>query len=146
MNRAINSGIELNKQIDLLPLFSMKQDDANENNFFVSFLADHLKVDQSEILDFDLYIYNTEEGCTFGRNQEFLSSPRLDNVTSVYASLNALIDCPAPQEDILISAFYDNEEVGSKTKQGADSLLTQFFLEKVYNGLGLCHDSLLTQS
>lgn len=143
MNPTVNSGIELNKQIDLLPLFSMKQNDVDESDFFLCFLAEHLKVDKAELLDFDLHIYNTEKGCTFGRNQEFLSCPRLDNISSVYAALHALIDTPAPKEDICIGAFFDNEEIGSKTKQGADSLLTQILLEKIYNGLSLSHHNLL---
>lgn len=143
MNRNINSGMELNKQTDMLPLFSMKQEGTEEHDFFLSFLAEELKIDKSEILDFDLYIYNTENSCILGRKQEFLSSPRLDNVTSVYASVQALINAQTPKEDILISAFYDNEEIGSKTKQGADSLLTQIFLEKLYNGLSMSHNSLL---
>ena len=143
MNRAVNSGIELNKQIDMLPLFSMNQNNTDETDFFLCYLAETLKVDTSDILDFDLYIYNMESGCSLGRKQEFFSSPRLDNLTSVYASLHALIDAPVPKEDILISAFFDNEEIGSRTKQGADSLLTQILLEKIFNGLSFSRQNLL---
>ena len=134
MNKKVNSGYELNKQIDLLPLFGMKETE-NENDFFLKFLAKELDVKKDSILDFDLYVYNKENACTFGRNQEFISSPRLDNLTSAYASLQAIMSTEISSQDILIAAFYDNEEIGSKTKQGADSQLTTILLEKIFEGL-----------
>lgn len=141
MNRNINTGIELNKQIDLLPLFGIKGEEDGNGHFFLQFLADTLNVNANDILDFDLYLYNPEEPCTFGRNQEFMSSPRLDNLTSVYASLQALQHSKEQNRDISVAAFYDNEEIGSRTKQGADSLLTNMFLKKIYDGLNFTQET-----
>lgn len=131
MNRNINTGVELNKQIDLLPLFSMSLLTGNEQENFLSYLAEQLEVEISRILDFDLYVYNSEEGCVLGKDNEFYSAPRLDNLTSVYAGMEALCNANSHGTDIAISAFYDNEEIGSRTKQGADSAITQMLLHKM---------------
>lgn len=136
MNRNINAGIELNKQVDLLPLFSMSVGTGSEGDDFLSYLAEQLEVDPSNILDFDLYVYNSEVGCVLGKENEFYSAPRLDNLTSVYAGMDALCKADSHPSDIAICAFYDNEEIGSRTKQGADSAITQMLLHKIADA---CH-------
>ncbi len=142
MNRNVNAGIELNKQIDLLPLFSMSSSTGNEGEDFVSYLAEQMGIEKSSILDFDLYVYNCEEGCVLGKNKEFYSAPRLDNLTSVYAGMEALCNVTAHETDIGVLAFYDNEEIGSRTKQGADSAITQMLLHKIAIGCGFTEQQL----
>jgi len=142
MNRSVNSGLELNKQVDLLPLFSMSLPELNEHENFLSYLAEQLEIETEDILDFDLYVYNCEKGCVFGKDKEFYSSPRLDNLTSVYAGINALCNANLHGTDIAISAFYDNEEIGSRTKQGADSAITQMLLHKIASSCGLSEQQL----
>lgn len=135
MNRSINSGVELNKQTDMLPLFSIFEPKMQPESF-VKFLANELQVSSEDILDFDLYIYNTEEGCTFGLDQNLCSCPRLDNLTSVYSSLVGITNCTGTENDFQIALLYDNEEIGSRTKQGADSAITQILLEKMCSSFG----------
>lgn len=142
MNRTVNSGLELNKQVDLLPLFSMCLPSLNEQEDFLSYLAEQLKVETEDILDFDLYVYNCEEGCVFGKEKEFYSAPRLDNLTSVYAGMKALCNTNVHDTDVAICAFYDNEEIGSRTKQGADSAITQMLLYKIAESCGLSQQQL----
>lgn len=146
MNREVNKGIELNKQTDLNPLFGMKSEkiENTENReaeeFFKAYVAKELKVEKEQILDFDLYLYCAEEGCTLGVQEEFLSSPRLDNLTSAEALLYGIMKSKgAGADDISVIAIYDNEEIGSRSKQGADSSLTNLFLEKLLDGLGYDH-------
>lgn len=134
MNSEINKGIELNQQEDLLPICAMLNESLNKENYFMKFIADYINRDVNDILDFDLFIYNTEKGCILGMNNDFLQSPRLDNITSVVASLNAIINSKR-NNGINIIACFDNEEIGSHTKQGADSNLLMFILEKIYAGL-----------
>ncbi|MBP5159828.1 MAG: M18 family aminopeptidase [Lachnospiraceae bacterium] len=143
-NRDVNKGVELKKQIDLLPLFGMRKDakgagqgnPAAASDFFLSFLAKELKVKKSDILDFDLYVYNPEPPCLVGMNEEFISSPRLDNQTSCFALLRAMIE-GTHKSGIDAIALFDNEEIGSTSKQGADSTLLSRLLEKLYASLGL---------
>lgn len=143
LNKSVNQGISLNKQTELLPLFSMKSEGEKEKSMFLSYIADYLGLKQDTILDYDLHIYNTEEGCILGGFDEFISAPRLDNLTSVYGLLYGLIKHTKEQatalskDTISLIACYDNEEIGSCSKQGADSMITNLLLKKIYQGLSL---------
>lgn len=144
VNREVNKGVELNKQTDTIPLIGMITEGLSNLNkdkkgFFLDFLANWLEVDKEEILDYDMYVYNAEQGGMLGLNDEFISSPRLDNLTSCYALLKGIISGKR-KEGINLIALYDNEEIGSRTKQGADSLLLSMILDKIYLGLGLTPD------
>lgn len=127
MNREVNKGVELNKQTNLLPIFSMK---AGEADLFMDFLAHELAVKKEDILEYELYLYCTEQPVSFGMEHEFILSPRLDNLTSVQALISSLINAER-KEGINVIALFDHEEVGSKTKQGAGSLLLLNILEKI---------------
>lgn len=135
MNKEVNKGVELKKQSDMLPLMGMMNDKLNEDNYFVSFIAKQLGVQTEDILDFDLYVYNAEEGILLGAEEEFIQSPRLDNLTSCYALLSGIIGAER-ESGINVIALFDHEEIGSSTKQGADSALFTMFLEKVSTSLG----------
>ncbi|WP_130863368.1 M18 family aminopeptidase [Bacilliculturomica massiliensis] len=140
VNREINSGQELNPQNDMLPIAGLLEDDLNQDTFFYDFLADELGVPPEDILDFDLYVYNAEDGCLLGLRNEFLSAPRLDNLTSVMACLKGITAAgngDVNGKSVSLIALYDNEEVGSQTKQGADSMITTILLKKLYAALGI---------
>lgn len=136
MNREVNKGVELKKQTDMIPLIGMINDKLNEKNYFNEFIAKNLGVKASDILDFDLYIYNTEEGCLTGMEEEFIQCPRLDNLTSCFALIKA-VTTECREAGINFVALYDNEEIGSGTKQGADSALLTMALEKLFMALGM---------
>lgn len=138
MNREVNKGVELNRQSDTIPVIGLMNESLNKDHFFMDYLAKHLNVEVKDILDFDLYIYNIEEGCMVGMNQEFISAPRLDNLTSCYALIESLIH-GSRKNDVNFIALFDNEEIGSKTKQGADSNLLNVVLEKICDGLSYNH-------
>ncbi len=134
MNRDVNKGVELNPQKDLLPLFTMEEDEA-DGDFFLDFLAEEIGAERDSILSYEITLYPTEKPCRIGRNEAFVSAPRLDNMTSVYACLSGL--CTGAQADgIACAALFDNEEVGSGTKQGAASMLLPNHLARIYAGLG----------
>ncbi len=135
INRDVNKGVELNKQTDTIPLIAMMKDSLNKDKFFIRYLAGQLKVNAEDILDYDMYIYNAEEGSLIGMEEEFVSCPRLDNLTSVWALLKGITEVRR-KEGINLIALYDNEEIGSLSKQGADSALLNMILEKIYTGLG----------
>lgn len=138
MNREVNKGVELNRQTDMIPIIGLVNDNLNKDGYFMNFLAKELGVEADKILDFELYIYNSEKGQLVGAEEEFISCPRLDNLTSTYGALRA-ITSGNRADGINVIALFDNEEVGSKTKQGADSTLMTMLLEKIYEGLGYSH-------
>lgn len=135
MNKDVNKGVELMKQTDMLPLMGILNNQLNQGSYFVDFLAKELGVPVSDILDFDLYVYNAEEGMTLGINDEFIQCPRLDNLASCYLLLCGMME--SKREDAInIIALFDHEEIGSMTKQGANSALFGMLLEKLYDSLG----------
>lgn len=138
MNRDVNKGVELNRQTDMIPLAAMVSDSFNKDNFFLNKLSELLDVKPEDILDFDLQVYACEEGQIIGLNDDFISSPRLDNITSCYGALKALLNNHR-EKGINVIALFDNEEIGSRSKQGADSTLLTMVLEKICAGLSLSH-------
>lgn len=135
MNRDVNKGFDINRQKDTLPLLGMVSEKFEENQYLLKLLADELRVNIEDILDFDLYLYEYEKGCIMGLNNEFISSGRLDDLQMVHAGLKALINAPVGDAtNVLIC--YDNEEVGSKTKQGADSENLPHILERIVLAMG----------
>ena len=137
MNKEMNMGVELNKQKDMLPLAAMVTEELEKDNFFLNFLAEQIGVKAEDILDFDLTVYVAEKGTITGLKEEFVSSPRIDNQTSVVSCLYGILNAGVPETGINFIACFDNEEIGSSTKQGADSVLLNMVLDKLYNSLGI---------
>ncbi|MBR0397419.1 MAG: M18 family aminopeptidase [Eubacterium sp.] len=138
MNREANKGYTYNAQKDLLPLYGME-----ESRPLAELLAEAAGVDAGDILDGDLYLYNRQPGTVFGANEEFLMSPRLDDVQCAFASLQGFLeseqDSPGAKEGnqpIPVHVVFDNEEVGSSTRQGAASTFLADTLERISEALG----------
>lgn len=131
MNRKVNEGVELNRQVDMLPLFGGKQ----EEQWFMKALAKELSVEVEDILDYELNLYNLDSPEIVGLEEDMLCAPRLDNITSVQACVSGLL-AAGRKDGVNLIALFDNEEVGSKTKQGGDSGLLSLVLEKLYLALG----------
>lgn len=135
MNRAINKGVELNKQTDVLPLLGIINDTLEKDNLLVKTIADEFNVKPEEILDFDLFLYEYGRGNIMGLNNEFVSSSRLDDLEMVHAGMIALSNSDLTEATNVLACF-DNEEVGSSTKQGADSELLASTLERIVISFG----------
>ncbi len=134
MNREANKS-EYNPQVDMLPLFA-----GNEGKGLKSSLMDKVAkaagVKAKDILGHDLFLYVREKGRIFGANREFILSPKLDDLQCVYASLEAM--CRAvPEQFVTVMAVFDNEEVGSGTRQGADSSFLQDVLWRICECTGI---------
>lgn len=132
MNREVNKGLELNKQTDLIPLFGKRR----EGMSFEDYLAEKLQAEKTEILNYDLTVYVSEEPALLGANREFLSSPRIDNISSVAAVTEALCNIDGPSEALCMAVFFDHEEIGSRSKQGALSAFLTDVIEKIYETCG----------
>ncbi|MBE7719933.1 MAG: M18 family aminopeptidase [Lacrimispora celerecrescens] len=142
MNRDANDGVAINPQIDMLPLIARITDELSKEDFFLEALAKEAAVKKEDILDYEICIYNCEKGTLLGLENEFYSSPRLDNLTSVQACLNGITTGPS-KNGINVIALYDNEEIGSHTKQGAASALMERILEKICLSLGYSRETFL---
>ncbi len=130
MNRKVNEGIELDKQKDMLPLLARVTEEFEKGGFLAGLLAEKLGVDVGRVIDFDLFLHEHAKGCLVGLNKEFISSTRLDDLAMVHAGLHALLDAE-PGTATSVLACYDNEEVGSRTKQGAGSPIMTTLLERI---------------
>jgi aspartyl aminopeptidase len=132
----------INPQIELLPLAAnIEKEDKNE--YFLKLIASELHVDKEDILDYEIYLYEYEKGDVIGVENEYISSPRLDNLEAVYAGLKALNNSKN-DNNINMLAFFDNEEVGSMTKQGADSNYFSSLLERIYYNFESSKEGLYT--
>ena len=99
-------------------------------------VAEAAEVDAKDIYGHDLFLYVRDKGRIFGSNGEFVLSPRLDDLQSAFSIMKGFIEAE-PEEYINICAVFDNEEVGSGTRQGADSTFLEDVLVRMCEGLGL---------
>lgn len=121
-NRNANDGFAVNTQVDTLPLLGLTGSD------IYSTLTDE------KVIDGDLFVVPVTPAFAAGTHNELLCSPRIDNLTSVYSGLSALI--AAEPHDIAVCACLDNEEIGSGTRQGSPNWLEQV-LCAICDALGL---------
>lgn len=132
MNRDANKGLEFNPQVDMLPLYG---DRAEGGKTLLERAAEAVGVEQEDILGHDLFLYVKDKGRFYGENDAFVLSPRLDDLQCVYASSKAFMET-GPEQYIAVCAVFDNEEVGSSTRQGADSTFLEDTLWRIGEGLG----------
>ena len=137
MDRKLNDGYVYNAQNDLLPLFG----DKDEENSFQKLIAKEAGVKADDILETDLFLYNRTGAALFGVDQEYIGSGRLDDLQCVFASMKGFLSC-TPSDGIAVHAVFDNEEVGSRTKQGAAGTFLTDVLHCIGRGLGWNEDRL----
>lgn len=130
MNRGVNEGIELNKQVDMIPMLGLINEQFEKDNYLLKVLAKELEIDYKNILDFDLFLYEYDKGSIIGIEDEFISSGRLDDLEAVHSGVTAIIKSEVSKA-INVLVCFDNEEVGSSTKQGADSEMLSNILERI---------------
>lgn len=135
MNREVNKGVEINNQIDLMPILDCLPEEQKETKYFLAFLAEELEVKETDILDFELSVYLMEEPTYIGIEDTMISAPRLDNQTSVSALVSALIDGER-MDGINLMALFDHEEIGNTSKQGAASILLHDMTIRILKCLG----------
>lgn len=123
-----------NPQIDMLPLFGndIKFEDALE------------KYANGKVIAHDLFLYNKEEARVIGMNNEYISSGRLDDLECAYASIQSLI-CSVPK-NISMCVIFNNEEVGSRSNNGADSTILEEVIQEICMSLHLNMSQVLARS
>lgn len=167
LDREVNQKLEFNKETNLTPVLGLVKNSLNNRKSsgdsdieksdvslkvasqrhhrnLVDLIASDLNVNVEDIEDFELVLYDTQPSVIGGINDEFIYSPRLDNLCSSYCSATALIESCSNSEALqnddcvrLISLF-DHEEIGSASAQGALSN----FLETILSRLALTKDGI----
>lgn len=134
MNRDMNKGVEYDPQTDLLPLYAGGSGDCKD--LLLSKLAECAGVSKEDVLGHDIFLYVRDKGRLIGAEKEFVLSPKLDDLQSVFAAVKAL-NAVSPKEYISVCAVFDNEEVGSGTRQGADSTFLEDVLQRIAAALNM---------
>ena len=137
MDRSANEGHKYNPQEELLPLFG-GPDSAGK---FEKLAADAAGVREEDICGMDLFLYNRMEGTVWGASEEFLSAPRLDDLQCAFASMKGLLLSENTRQ-IRIHCVFDNEEVGSLTRQGASSTFLKDTLTRIFDSMGADREAL----
>lgn len=138
MNRQINQGCKLNPQNELLPLYGS----FSAKDTFMKAVADSAGVCESEILGHDLFLYNRQKATVWGASSEFISSGRLDDLQCAFSSLEGFLR-GKKEKYAAVHCVFDNEEVGSGTKQGAASTFLKDTLTRICENLSMSHEEYL---
>lgn len=141
LDRQINEkGLHLNKQDHLRPILHLTDSSKNKHHL-ESLLRGHLPF--KELLSFDLFLFPLEKSRYLGSKNEFLASYRIDNLASAHASLSALAKATKPQNNLMqMGIFWDHEEIGSRTQEGAASPFLSDILKRIAFCLGIGEEDL----
>lgn len=126
MNREANSGTKYNFAVDMQPLYGEKET-------FRHRIAAAAGVAEDDLLTHDLFLYNPQPGVMWG---DYISAPRLDDLQCAFASLQGFLTADESRS-ACVYCLFDNEEVGSQTKQGAAGTFLREALERICDGLGV---------
>ena len=130
MDREANRGKDYKIQRDMQPIFSDGRDSDVKD-----LVAKELGVKKDSVLSVDLYLVNRSKATLWGEEEQFFSSPKIDDLQCLYASLQGILGSK-PYRSISVAMFFDNEEVGSSTGQGALSDFGEHTLRRIHKALG----------
>ncbi len=135
-NRDKNEKGSCNKQTEILPFLSMKEEGLEKEDYLPVLLQEETGIKKADLVDYELFLYEYQKGIFTGKKQEFISASRIDDLSMVYAGLTALTEAETGAGCQVLAAF-DNEEVGSTTAQGANSGLLLHVLNRICKNLGM---------
>ncbi len=115
-NAQANTNLNINEQVDLIPIIDIEK----KKDVIKELLYKNFHFPKKEICEYDLHVYNLEKPCIIGNKNNILISPRIDNLTSTFAALEAMKKSNN-SKNINVFCSFNSEEVGSLTKEGADS-------------------------
>ena len=137
MNRDVNEhGLKYNKQTELPLVLGLLEEGGNAEANFRGLLAGAARCKAEDILSWELAVYDVQKGCLWGANEEFIADGQLDNLGSTHAALSALISTEKP-EATCVAAFFDHEEVGSESANGASGSFIADMLARIGVQAGL---------
>ena len=132
MMRGANDNMSYNANVDMFPLMGSTA----VKGSFKKIIAEAAGVAAEDIIASDLYLYSRTAATVWGAENEFISSPRLDDLQCAFASLEGFLAADA-KDSVPVLAVLDNEEVGSQTKQGAASTFLYDVLTRICSALGM---------
>ena len=142
-DRDVNAGHEYKVSPELFPLYG---DIANKGTF-MKLIAKEAGVKESDILSHDLFVYPRGRGYLWGAKNEYIAASRLDDLQCTFADTIGFIDSEKKQDKdasfCSVLAVFDNEEVGSGTKQGAGGTLLTDLITRITANLGYTADETL---
>ncbi len=141
LNRSVNEQNPLNAQIDMLPLCGTSPKE--ESDYLLSRIASELNENPDNILCYELCVYNTENLTCTGFSNDMFMAPRIDNLSSVQACLTGLAESSS-SDGIQLIALFDHEEIGSRSKNGAQGSLLPFTMERICNSLDISRNAYMT--
>ena len=129
---------EMDVQKEMLPVVGIPgEGEKTDSQFMMRYIAETLNVNVDDILDYDLYFYINDAPQKVGLKEEFISASRIDNISSVCGILESLVSAADTCADtLMIGALFDNEEIGSRSKQGADSFLLRDVIDRLLAASG----------
>lgn len=135
LNRELNKGFEYNAQNHLQALYcALSKGTVPQKNALIKKLCASLKIESESVISHDLYFYDTQKAFTFGSENELVSSGRLDNLASCYALLKAFT-LKKNEDFTSVIVMYNHEEIGSNTREGADSLFLNSVVERLVSSI-----------
>ena len=135
-NRSVNDGYKYNPAVDMVALYGAK-----DGKILADIIKEECNISSDSISSMELYIYNYNRGTLFGGNNEFVTAPQIDNLECAFLSLKALLQSNNSKSCNVYCSF-DNEEVGSGSKQGALSTFLLDVLTRVACKLGFNEEEL----
>ena len=133
---ANEKGFSYNKQKDIFPLLSLKEDNVEKGDYLFNLIQEETGSRRADILDYELSLYEYQKGIFMGKDNEFISASRIDDLAMVYTGLSALAESADRGNRYRVLAAFDNEEVGSTTAQGAHSGFLMHTLNRICKNLG----------
>ncbi len=141
MNRDVNEqGLKLNKQTELPLILGQLGDGDDAEANLRKLLSDAAQRDATDLLSWELTVYDVQKGCLWGANEEFIADSQLDNLGSTHAALTALQATQQPTATC-VAAFFDHEEVGSESASGAGGSFLADVLARIGLQVGLDEES-----
>ena len=131
MNREANNGYKYDLKCDMVPLLGL----GKSKGAFKAAVAQAAACAPADILGWDLVLAPRQKGLIWGMENEFISSPRLDDLQCAYGCFQGFLTA-ADSDSVPVFALLDNEEVGSRTKQGADSTFLSDLVDRICAALG----------
>ncbi|WP_294430325.1 M18 family aminopeptidase [uncultured Treponema sp.] len=132
-DREANDGRKIDVQSEIRPVLSL-----DEKSNLLSLIAKSASVEESDIISHDLFLYNRSEPSVWGAENEFISAPKLDDLECAFTTLQGFLqsvkngsDSADSHKSIPVYCVFDNEEVGSSSRQGADSTFLSDTLSRI---------------
>lgn len=148
-NDCANTNLDLNSQVDMIPVISLGK--PNEEDVVKDILRKELNFDSSiEICDYDLFLHTLDKPMYVGVNNEMILSPRIDNLTCTFAAFKSFIE-NENKDNINVLCVFNSEEIGSLTKEGADSSFLMDILKRICASINIdisisLHNSLIVSA